>query len=173
MKSHFFNLIIVFISVLAVLIGYGFWYAAVAAKSATVAGLQNQIATETETASRIATARAVITEIAGDEAVVQSYFVPETGVVRFISELEAQGQAQGATTSVLSVSTGTGTQPTLLFSLSVKGTFDAVLRAVGVIEYMPYNLSVSGLSLTQDDKNSWNANLDLVVGSVKATTNIP
>lgn len=174
MKSHFFNFVAELIIMVVILVGYGFWYSAVTAKSATVAGLQNQITAKTETATRIATARAAIAEIVGDEAIVQGYFVSETGVVAFINGLEAQGQKQGTMVNVLSVSTGTkGTQPALIFSLSIKGSFDAVMRTVGAIEYMPYDLSISGLSLVQDDKNIWHADLDIRVGSVKATTNTP
>jgi len=171
MKSNIINFSIEFIVAVAIIVGYGFWYAAIAAKSAVVAGLQDQIVAKAETASRIATARVAIAEIAGDEAIVQGYFVPETGVVAFINGLEVQGQKQSTVVRVLSVSTGTtGAQPTLLFSLSVKGSFDSVMRTVGVIEYMPYDLSISGLSLAQDDKNSWHADLNIRVGSAKVAT---
>lgn len=71
--------------------------------------------------------------------------------------------------SVLSVSTsGTVAQPTLAFTLTVKGTFDAVMRTVGSIEYAPYDLSITALTIAQDDKNSWHADLKLSVGSVSA-----
>jgi hypothetical protein len=170
MKSHILNLGIEIIVAVIVLIGYGFWYAEVAAKSAAVAELQNQIATKTETASRIASARVAIAEITSDEAIVQGYFVPESNVVAFINDLEAQGRMQDATTSVLSVSAGTSdASPTLLFSIVVKGSFDAVMCTVGTIEYMPYDLSILKLSLVQNDKNSWQSDLSIRVGSVKTT----
>lgn len=174
MKSHFFHLIVVLITAGIVLAGYGFWYAVITVKSAVVADLQEQIAVKTETANHISSARAAIVEISGDEVVVQSYFIPEAGVVAFINGLEAQGQTLHAAVDVLSVSTGfRGAQPILTFSLAIEGTFDAVMRTVGTIEYMPYDLSVSDLSLMQDDKNSWNAHLNLRVGSVKVATSTP
>lgn len=174
MKSHFSHLIIAFITFIVVLIGYGFWYAVIATKSATVADLQDQITAKKETVSRIASARVAIAEIAGDKSVLQRYFVPGDGVVAFINGLEAQGHSLGTTVSVASVSTGfNGTQPILMLSLTIKGAFDAVMRTVGAIEYMPYDISISGLSLTQDDKNSWNASLSLHVGSVKTATSTP
>lgn len=174
MKSHFLNLVGALILTIVVLVGYGFWYGVTASKSATVASLYEQIAAKTETISRIAFAKAAIAEIAGDEAVVQNYFVPQDGVVAFITRLESQGQALGTTVDVLSVSTGSkGTQPILILSLSINGTFNAVMRTVGVIEYMPYDLSISGLSLSKGDKNSWNANLNLRVGSIKTATSTP
>ncbi|MFA5942786.1 MAG: hypothetical protein WC798_03930 [Candidatus Paceibacterota bacterium] len=173
MRSHVFHLIVACAISIAALAGYSLWYVAVAKKSADVAGLQNQIDAKTETASRIASARAVLADVAGAEAAVQSYFVPETGVVAFISGLEARGRAQGAAVSVLSVSTTQGARPTLLFALTIKGTFDAVMRTVGVIEYAPHDISFSGLSLVQNEEGDWQADLKLVVGSVGASARTP
>jgi hypothetical protein len=170
MKSSFFHFIIALAVAVAVLVGYSAWYAVVAKESASVANLQNQIVVKTEAASGVASARTAIAKVASDEAEVQNYFVPETGVVAFINNLEALGQAQGTTVRVLSVSADAGAQPAFLFSLTVKGTFDAVLRTVGAIEYAPYDLSVSSFSFEQDAKNSWHANLGLVVGSTDSET---
>ena len=150
---------------------YGFWYATVAKKSAAVAALQNQINAKTETASRIATTRTALSEIAEDEAIVRDYFVPETGVVAFINSLEGRGRALGTDISVLSVSNDTkgSARPVLAFALSIKGTFDAVMRTVGSIEYAPYDIEVTTLSVGQDAENSWHANVKLLVGSVSAS----
>jgi len=153
------------------LVGYGVWYAAITSQSAAAADLQERIDRKTESANRIASARAAMAEIAADETAVQNYFVPEAGVVAFINDLETRGRAQGATVSVLSVSKGAANaRPTLLFSLSVRGTFDAVMRTFGSIEYAPYDLSVSGLSLGKDATDTWHADFRLLVGSVSAST---
>ncbi len=172
MKSPFIHLILsIVISALA-LAGYGAWYATVSAKSASATVLQDRIDIKTEAVSRMATTRAAFTEIAGDEAAVQSYFVPETSVVSFIDGLEARGRSLGTAISVLSVSTETvSSQPMLAFDLSIKGTFDAVMRTVGVIEYAPYAISIVAFSTGYDKKNSlWSANLKLRVGSVPGKT---
>lgn len=174
MKYHFFHLAAALMVAIATLVGYGFWYATIADESAVVANLQNQIIAKTETMSRIVSARASLTEIADAEAAVQSYFVPETGVVAFIDGLEAQGKTQGTAVNVLSVSAGSaGTQPIFVLSLAIKGTFDAVMRTVGAIEYAPYDLSISELSLIQDDAKNWQADFKLLVGSVKIGTSTP
>lgn len=171
MRSSLFHLFVSCAISITVLVGYSFWYAAVAKKSAVVADLESQIATKTETADRIASARALLAEVAGAESVVQGYFVPETGVVAFIGGLEARGKTQGATVNVLSVSTSpAGAQPELTFALTISGAFDAVMRTVGSIEYAPYDLSISGFSLMQDEKGNWQADLKLRVGSTKAAT---
>jgi len=170
MKSSFFHFVMIVIAGSAVLAGYGAWYKIVSDESASVANLQNQIDTKTEAANRAASARATIAEIASGENALQGYFVPQTGVVAFINGLEAQGQALGTMINVLSVSAGTGKRSTFVLSLTVKGTFDAVMRTVGVIEYAPYDLSLTQFSLNQDAKNSWHANLGLVVGSTNASS---
>lgn len=156
--------------------GYGFLYSVIADKSVVVADLQNQIVTRTETAARIASARLALAEIADDESTVQSYFVPETGAVSFINDLETHARAQTATLKVLSVSVNAvAKRPALILALTITGTFDAVMRTVGAIEYAPYDLSLSKLSLGKDEKNLWHADLELIVGSVPAsvTTHTP
>lgn len=169
MKSPLLHLIFASLACALMLVGYGVWYAAVEAKSVAVANLENQISTKTETESRITSTRASLAEIAGDEATLQSYFVPETGVVAFIDHLDTQGKTLGATVSVLSVATSdAGARPELTLTLTVKGTFDAVMRTIGAIEYAPYDLSISRLSLQQNAKNKWHADLNLHVGSVSA-----
>lgn len=176
MKSSLSQLVVVSIICAVTLIGYGIWYAAVSGKSAKVAELQNSITAKTETVNRIAATRATLASISGDEAVVQGYFVPEASVVAFIDSLQAHGRLLGTTVSVLSVSTvGTTVAPALALSLTVRGTFDAVLRTVGTIEHAPYALSVSALDVTQDGKGSWHADLKLLVGSRAAgdTSNTP
>lgn len=167
MKSPFSHIMIAAVVCIAAIAGYGMWYAAISAKSASVAALQNQIDTKTETVNRIAAARATLANVASDESVVQNYFVPEAGVVSFIDALETSGKTLGATVSVLSVGTsGTPAKPLLELTLSAKGTFDAVMRTVGAIEYAPYDLSISSLAVVQDDKNIWHADLKVTVGSV-------
>ena len=56
MRSYFIHAFIMFTLCVVTLIGYGFWYAAVASKSAAVASVQNQIDTKTESAARVASA---------------------------------------------------------------------------------------------------------------------
>jgi len=170
MKLHFFHLgLAVAISIIA-FVCYGFWYNTISNKSADVANLKSQIDSKTETLKRVASARSALAQISGAQASLKNYFVPETGVVSFIDNLETHGKSFGSYVSVLSVSAGSNSvQPTLTFAVSIKGTFDAVMRTVGAIEYLPYDLSISQLSLVQDEKKTWHADLNLIVGSISST----
>ena len=150
---------------------YGFSYAAISAKSAEVAGLENLITTKMETAKRIASARAALVEIAGEEAGIRNYFVSGDSVVAFIDNLEARGRAQRTSVTVLSVSTASDdAHPTLAMTLAIEGTFDAVMRTIGAIEYAPYDLRVTTVALGLTAKNGWHADLSLNVGSTASTT---
>lgn len=169
MKSSFSHLAAALGICIVSIVGYGVWYGTISSKSAVVAGLQDQIDTRTETADRIAAVRATLADIASDEATVQDYFVPEANVVSFINSLEEHGKTLGATVGVLSVSTGgTAIQPLLILSLTITGTFDSVMRTAGVIEYAPYDLSITNLSVSQNAKDLWHADLKMSVGSVPA-----
>lgn len=168
------HVIVAFAVGLAALGSYAAWYAVVSSESQHVADLQAQIDAANKNASRIAAARIALSEIADDEATVQGYFVPEAGVVSFINNLEQMGTMEKSDVSVLSVSAaGTSTQAVLLLTLSITGTFDAVMRTVGLVEYAPYDLFISRLSVTQLDKNSWQASVSLSVGSAPPAPQTP
>ena len=170
MKSPLTHLLLASVACALVLTGYGFWYAAIANKSAAVAALQENIEAKSETMKRLSAARMALAEIVDDEAAVQRYFVSETEAVAFIDSLESRGRFQGATVHVLSVSTARqSVPPALALSLSVLGTFDAVMRTVGAIEYAPYALSITKFSVGRSGTESgWLATLDLQVGSTAA-----
>lgn len=172
MKSHLAHLIFALVICTAAIVGHGIWYGSVASTSAAVTALQSQIDIKTKVANRMAATRSALAEIVGNEAVVQNYFISETGVVAFIDSLEARGRATGSTTvSVLSVSTdGASAQPAFKFALSIKGRFDAVMRTVGAIEYAPHAISISSLSIGQDAKNVWHADLIFLVGASATST---
>lgn len=168
MKTPFLHILIACSVLVAVFVGQGFWYSIIAKKSSDVAVLQSQINEKNEAASRVASSRAELAKIADDEVTVRSYFVSENDVVSFIDGLQAHSLSQGTVVKVLSVSAGsTNARPTLSLAVTVTGAFDAVMRTVGSIEYAPYDISISKLSVMKGDKKTWLANLELIVGSTK------
>ncbi|MDP2594011.1 MAG: hypothetical protein Q8P36_01590 [bacterium] len=155
---------------LVTLAGYGIWYAALTEKSAAVAALENAIENKTEIANRVTAARSALAAIADSEARVRAYFVSEEDIVAFIDSLQARGSALGTSVSVYSVATDEeGSLPALVFSLTIRGAFDNVLRTVGAIEYAPYALSISEFALDHDASSSWRADVRLRVASASTT----
>jgi hypothetical protein len=169
MKSPLIHLIVWACVCAAALVGYSVWFAAVESKSMAVAALENKIKTKNETSARVTEARAILAKIAEDESLVRGYFVPETKIVSFINALEGLSSEQKTEMKVLSVSTRGDAQHAnleLRISASVQGAFDAVMRTVGAIEYAPYHISITKFSVTNGEKDSWSASLELVVGSM-------
>ncbi len=165
--------LIQFLVSLAVLIlavaGYGAWYAFVSAQSAHVADLESQIESKTQTALRISSARAALAQITDSEATVNSYFIGEASVVDFINQLQVLGKSLGTAVNVLSVSEGvSNAHSSLVVTLTATGSFDAVMRTVGAIEFAPYDLSLSSFSVHTVQGSGWSADLTVLVGSASA-----
>ncbi|MDB5244856.1 MAG: hypothetical protein JWN18_726 [Parcubacteria group bacterium] len=172
MKSAVTHLIITSCIALGAVGAFTAWYLFVQHTRAHVADLETQIARKIENSQRIAEARASLAEIAGEEAAIQSYFVPEANVVPFIDSLEAEGHTFGTLVKVTAVSkANVKSRPALTFALTVGGSFDSVLRTVGAIEYSPYNVSITALALTRDDKGVWAATLTITVASLAQSAN--
>ena len=173
MKNHHLHLVVALLILAAALGGYGISYAAISAKSVAVADLQEQIDAKAMIANRVSSARTTLAATAVDEAAILGYFVPENGIAAFIDGLEARGKAQGTSVDVLSVSANAGkAQHAFLLELTVTGPFDAVMRTVGSIEYAPYDISVTQLSLSRQSSGDWQADMNLSAGSIAATSSV-
>jgi hypothetical protein len=171
MKSPLTHLGITGVVVALSLVAYIAWYSHIKDMSAQVTALQNEIESKTQAAGRLATARSALNELTGDEDQIQHYFVSQNDIVNFIDDLEGRGRTLGTTVNVLSVSTaGTREQPVLALSLSIQGSFDAVARTIGIIEYAPYDIIISKLAFGVGDKQSWHADLSLAAGALQAAT---
>lgn len=167
MKSVFLRLGVSIGGCALVLVGYVAGYGIVVEKSEVAADLGRQIDAINATTIQAISDRAALEEISKEEVFIQNFFVSEEDIATFIDDLELRGRNQGAVVTVSSIVKGGASAPaTLGITLTVKGTFDAVMRTVGSIEYAPYNLSVSSLVIAQDEEKSWHADLKMTVGSV-------
>jgi len=170
---------------IASLAAYGSWYAIVSARSAEAAQLATDIQTKDQDASKLQAAKAALASLEGDEAAIGAHFVSTADVVPFLEGLQAEGSKLGTTVSIASVSADTdATRPTLALSLQINGSFSAVLRTLGAVEYAPYFVSVSDLSLSTApatpatasapaEPAGWSATVSLVVGAVSSASSTP
>jgi len=154
---------------LILLAGYGVWYASVRNLSAESASLADQIAAKEADASRAAAARRALGSIQDDQVALASHFVSAGNVVSYLEELGKSGQALGAKVSVGSVSAEEEPHAHLALSVSIKGTFDAVMRTLGAIEYGPIDAEVSNATVSlvpgdADTASSWSASVTMSVG---------
>lgn len=166
MKTPLSHLGIVSVLCISTLGGYAFMYQMISDKSVALSEIENQIQEKDVAEASITIARSSLSRLEDEEVLVQGYFVPETNVVSLINDLEALGRSEGAVVGVVSVSKKTvGTHPAFGLNLSISGTFDAVMRTIGAIEFGPRETTVSTLSVAHDDKNTWHANMEVLVGA--------
>lgn len=167
MKKPIITLVVAALLALGALGGYVLWYKVIAAESGRAVLLDREIRAHSADASRTGALKATLAEIENDEALVQGYFVSEANVAAFVDDLEARGRALGAVVDTTSVANAdTPEHSAIAVALIITGSFDAVLRTIGSIEYAPYDLMVSSLVFTRDvPKPGWRADLKLVVGS--------
>ncbi len=165
--------------VLAGAIGaYVFWYASVGALSENAAALQGEIQTKSQESARVAAAKVALESLKEDEAAMQAYLVREEDIVPFLGALESTGTALGSTLEVVSVaSDSTEARSRILLSLKISGSFDAVLRTLGAIEYGPYDSAVENITfdtvLTEEGAGApWTAVATFTLGTQVATPSL-
>ncbi|MES2931755.1 MAG: hypothetical protein V4682_03625 [Patescibacteria group bacterium] len=130
-----------------VLGAYGFWYSLVGKSSVEAAALTEEIRTKSQDSARVAAAKVALESLAEDEAAMRAYLVREQDIVPFLGTLEDTGATLGSSVQVVSVSAESkGERSQLLLSLKITGSFDAVLRTLGAIEYGPYDIAIQSVT---------------------------
>jgi hypothetical protein len=91
--------------------------------------------------------------------------------VAFLGDLEKQGKAQGAAVEVLSVTDQDATKRRISLSLKITGSFDAVVRTLGTIEYGPYdavltNVTLDSVAAKENAPAVWTAAVVISFGTV-------
>lgn len=126
---------------------YAFWYAAVGKASVEAASLSEQIRTKSQDSARVDAAKVALESLAEDEAAMRAYLVREQDIVPFLGSLEQTGASLGAGVEVVSVATERkDDRSQIRLSLKVTGSFDAVLRTLGAIEYGPYDSTIQSVT---------------------------
>jgi hypothetical protein len=175
-KSPFIHLGIALGFLVISLIGYGAMYASVERVSAEAAVLKESVETKGQDAARIGMARTALVSLVEDEATIDSYFVAKEDIVTFLEELEASGRAVGADVEVASVGVETvGDREQVAVSLRVEGSFDAVMRTLGTIEYGSYDGVVTSMTLdtparTSSGSKLWTGIVSLTIGAKETSS---
>jgi len=150
----------------AVFVGYWFWQGVVSDKIIALTDIEHQVNIRKQATSRSISGRTILEELADKESMIREYFIAENTTVPFIEDLEKNSSTQGASVSVVSVAKGgTNERPVFIFNLRIKGTFNAVVRTIGIIEYGAYDSRVPSLALAKDAEDAWHADLRLEVGA--------
>lgn len=162
--------LVVAIAVLAVVLGvYSFWYSLVGKASVEAAALTEEIRTKSQDSARVAAAKVALESLAKDEAAMRAYLVREQDIVPFLGTLEDTGTSLGAGVEVVSVSAEPkGERSQLQLSLKITGSFDAVLRTLGAIEYGPYDSAIQSVTfdtVPSEGTAAWTAAATFTLGT--------
>lgn len=146
-RSSLIQLAIALTVLVGVLGAYGFWYSLVGKSSVEAAMLSEEIRTKSQDSARVAAAKVALESLAEDEAAMRAYLVREKDIVPFLGTLEETGASLGAGVEVVSVSAeARGERSQIQLSLKITGSFDAVLRTLGAIEYGPYDSAIQSVT---------------------------
>jgi hypothetical protein len=171
--SHALGALLLFIIAVS---AYGAWDARVSRESASAVSLASEIATKKQSSARLQEAKDQLEKALGDQAATEGYFVDTDDVVPFLESLQNTGKRLGSQVTVESVSAQPGKPHTVLqLALRVTGTFDAVERTLGAIEYQPYDTEVTGVTLDTPGPSAgkaspWTAAITLRIGTTATTT---
>jgi len=168
-RNAFLHLGLVTLAALFAIVGYVWWHHEVKIASEEAATLAADVETRGDEYSRTARARSELAALAADETFVEGRFLPVDGVVPFLENLESTGEEFGANVSVVSVSDALSGE-SIAIALEVSGSFDAVMRTLGTIEYGTYASSVANLTLETPNGEGWNATMTLIVGARETET---
>jgi len=112
------------------------------------AALAGQEATKNAEVARLTQAHTALASHDSDQAVLDQYVIKKSDIVPFLESLQSTGKSLGSAVDVLSVADQSDkAHNRIQLSLSISGSFDAVMRTIGTIEYGPYDGVITSLSL--------------------------
>lgn len=105
-----------------------------------------------------------------ERAAIRGYFVEPEGVVGFLESVEDTARALGADVTVGSVTEVLNPTQHLTLALKIEGSFTAVMRTIGALEYGPRDIVTTALTLDTDSgpegaTGAWRATMTMDVGA--------
>lgn len=143
---------------------YAFWYYQVEQETVRSQELAVQIATTIERSVTASETGDTLAALAEDEAVIEGYRIKLDEIVAFLERIEGTGRAIGSSVEVVAVADKPGADGRIALTVRILGSFDAVLRTLGAIEYGPYDSRITNLTFdTPADSSAWTAAASLSV----------
>ncbi|MDR3557995.1 MAG: hypothetical protein P4L61_00535 [Candidatus Pacebacteria bacterium] len=167
--------ILLFLSIMALLVAgsaYAFMYKDTIRKAQEESMVQQEALAASKQTTESKDRQTTFETSAASRALLPSFLVSTEDAVPFIDSVEAVGPATGSVVSISSLSSGTdsGTSyQAVTATVSASGKWTNVMRAVEMIENMPYAISVKTLNLdassaaTQKSATNWTATIAISV----------
>jgi hypothetical protein len=148
-------------------IGYVFFYSIVEKQSVKAQELTKDIEIKKSSSMRDTRAKNITQQILKTESLLHTFFISSGDVVPFLTGLQSKGATLGTKIQVVSVSADTRSPSGhIVLALQIHGTFENVMRTIGVLEHESYDTEVTNLTLQNSAPLDWNATMTMVVGTV-------
>ena len=97
---------------------------------------------------------------ANDRALIESFILSGKDTLKFIEQIEGLSAISGATVSLASISTDT-----LSFHghINIQGSWSTSMKALHLIESLPYSLMIQNVRLTTQGKSGWMEDFDITL----------
>lgn len=149
-SRHIIPLALLTVLVLGALGGYFYFHSVIKDTIQSTADAMTEISNEQLSQSNIFALKKTIKETEADRDTLQSYFVKEDEVVKFIESIEDLGKK---TNTIVQITQAQASQDpkkasTLFISLSSSGTFVDVTHFLVLLENLPHDMSVNKVLLS-------------------------
>jgi hypothetical protein len=100
-------------------------------------------------------------------ALLQTYLIPDGNTVSFIEEIEGVAKQSGANVSIASISADDLTSATagtighIQAHISINGSWSEAMRALHIIEDMPYSLTIDDVNVHALGDGVWNVEFNM------------
>jgi Tfp pilus assembly protein PilO len=150
------HLALALLLLLALAGGYALWFRQEEAMREENVAVAGRIAQRSAEAALVEDAQDALDALAADEDAMRARLVRPDEIVAFLDAIEASGASTGASVEVVSVTEAPEDgREQLALALEISGSFDAVLRAIGVIEHGPYDGRVVSATLNGEEGGTW------------------
>lgn len=148
---------------------YAFAYLHIEGIGARIVAAEQEIHNKNAEVANIRDAQSALAALTESEARIKGYFVPEGEVVAFLEEVGRTGDTLGADVAVVGVTERSTESGRTMLDLSVQATgpFSSVMRALGMLEFAPYDITLTNLSMNaaESAESSWSAAASFDVGT--------
>jgi hypothetical protein len=119
----------------------------------------------------------IMQETSDSRAKLPSFFVKDENIVGFIEEVEAIGQTSGTELSLSAINAGdmtklsSGEISTIKARVVVSGSWTGVMRALSLVENMPYRIAVDNVRIDKGGEGKtavWKMDFDMTALLIKS-----
>ncbi|MDE2188804.1 MAG: hypothetical protein KGJ35_03715 [Patescibacteria group bacterium] len=174
-SQHYILLFVSILTVCVAAISYNFLYHQALSKAEAAAVAEAKVASMAATSIEEKKTAEIFATTATERSQLSDSMVSEGNAVPFIDSVEGIAAKSGATISLSSLSSGTdsaSSHATVLASVTIRGSWQNALRALELLENLPYAISMQNLNLTETNSSDaksapqWTINVSLSVLSI-------